>query len=126
MSARKILVVDDSPLAIDMLRAGLEGAGFTVLQAVDLAEFEAHRANLDVDLVLMDVQMPELYGDDIAAVLRQLDKVTAPIYLYSSLEDSELRQRAAEAGIDGFITKREGIENVVARVEEILAGARRD
>lgn len=120
--SKRILIVDDSPLAAEMAKVGLEGAGYTVMVALDLEQFETFRADLDVDLILMDVQMPELYGDDIAAVLRHFDGVDAPIYLYSSLDADELGERATEAGIDGFVCKRDGIDVVVARVNEILGG----
>ena len=119
---KKILIVDDSVLAIDVARTALESAGHVVLTALDLAQLEAFRADLDVDLVLMDVQMPEIYGDDIAAVLRQFDGVSVPIYLYSNLERDELERRAIEAGIDGFVSKRDGIEAVVEQVSAILEG----
>ena len=42
------------------------------------------------DLILMDVQMPELYGDDVAMVLRNERHITTPIYLFSSLSPGEL------------------------------------
>jgi DNA-binding response OmpR family regulator len=113
-------LVDDSELALATARAALEEAGYEVLAAGDLAEFEHYRDGLDVDLVLLDVQMPEIFGDDIGAVLRHFDGVNTPIYLYSNLAPGELEVRAAEAGIDGYISKRDGIDAIVERIKQIF------
>jgi DNA-binding response OmpR family regulator len=121
-AALRILLVDDSALLLDMARAALEEAGFTVDAKSDIAELDAVQGD-DIDLVLMDVQMPELFGDDIAGVLRNLRGFTAPIYLFSSLDDDELDARARRAGIDGFISKRAGVEALVVRVKDILGDA---
>ena len=72
------------------------------------------------DLILMDVQMPELFGDDVAAVLRNERGVTTPIYLFSSLPPKELEERARAAKVDGFISKEGGMEELVSRVKQIL------
>jgi DNA-binding NarL/FixJ family response regulator len=68
----------------------------------------------------MDVQMPELYGDDVAAVLRHVRGTRARIILFSNLPPEELSQRAAEAGLDGFITKQQGMDALVSQVRELL------
>ena len=72
------------------------------------------------DLILMDVQMPELYGDDVANVLRNVRAVRTPIYLFSTLPDEELQERVADARVDGFISKGRGAEHLVAEVRKIL------
>jgi DNA-binding NarL/FixJ family response regulator len=68
----------------------------------------------------MDVHMPELYGDDVAAVLRQRGS-RARILLFSNLPPDVLAQRSAEAGLDGYFSKKDGIEALVARVQALLA-----
>src|SRR5215470_9816832 len=61
---KAILVFDDSPFALALTRAALESAGFTVAIAADLSAFEHQRVAFDPDLILVDVQMPEAFGDD--------------------------------------------------------------
>jgi len=117
---KTILLVDDSPLTLQVTREALEGAGYAVLCARDLEEMEQHRKSGKLDLILMDVQMPEAFGDDVAMVLRGAKGLRIPIYLLSTLEDAELAQRAREAEIDGFIPKRIGMEGLVERVRAIL------
>jgi DNA-binding response OmpR family regulator len=117
---KQILIVDDSALVLDMMRAALDAAGYDVLIANDLAQLEEHRRFHRPDLVLMDVQMPEAFGDDVAMVLRAAREVDAPIYLLSTLDEAELKRRAADAEIDGFISKQMGAEAIVSRVREII------
>jgi len=120
VSSKKILVVDDSLLLLEVTREALESEGYTVLLAENVAQLEKHALDPDLKLILMDVQMPELYGDDVAMVLRTARGVKVPIYLYSNLPEAELKQRVDEAGVDGYICKRHGIDAAVARVKELL------
>jgi two-component system, OmpR family, alkaline phosphatase synthesis response regulator PhoP len=117
---KQILIVDDSTLVLDVMRAALDAAGYDVLVANDLTQLEQHRLNHRPDLVLMDVQMPEAFGDDVAMVLRAAREVDAPIYLLSTLDEAELERRAAEAEIDGFIPKQLGAAAIVTRVQQII------
>lgn len=122
MSRRKsILVLDDSEIVLEVLRGHLEAAGFEVLCARNLDEFEQGRLGAGTDLILLDVQMPELFGDDVAMVLRRSCGVHCPIYLLSSMDEPELARRAAAAGVDGFVCKKDGMQAVVHRIRQILS-----
>jgi two-component system, OmpR family, alkaline phosphatase synthesis response regulator PhoP len=119
--ARKtILIMDDSDILLELAKHALETAGFRVFAARNLGELESHGDAASFDLILMDMQMPEAFGDDVATVLRHARNVTAPIYLFSSLPEAELDQRAREAGLDGFISKSAGLDALVERVRLIL------
>lgn len=120
---KRILLVDDSELLLEMASAALSEAGFEVSTAQDLNDLDRIETGDDHDLILMDVQMPELFGDDVASVLRHVRGVRAPIYLLSDLDEAELAQRAANAQIEGYISKRRGLEALVERVNAILAGS---
>jgi DNA-binding response OmpR family regulator len=116
---KRVLVMDDSLLILEATREALAAAGFSVETASNLNEFERACA-AEHDLILMDVQMPEAFGDDIAMLLRQKRGVRTRIFFLSSLGDRDLESRVAEAGVDGFISKRGGMDAVVKRVEQIL------
>jgi DNA-binding response OmpR family regulator len=121
MSARKsILVLDDSPLVLGILCDALRQAGFDVTLASNLRVFERHMETTRPDLILIDVNMPEAFGDDVGAVLRGMRKLTVPIWLFSSLDEATLEARAREAGLDGFISKRLGVNVLVDRIRGIL------
>jgi DNA-binding response OmpR family regulator len=117
---KTILVFDDSPMILELTRAALEAAGFQVAVAEDLATFEQHRGTLDPDLILVDVQMPEAFGDDVVLTLREGHGVRVPILLVSSLEESELATRAERARAAGYIQKKAGMTELVRRCKEVL------
>lgn len=117
---KRILLMDDSPIFLEVARYALEGAGYEVICANDLASFQEARQQKPADLVLMDVQMPEAFGDDIAMTLRFAHDVATPIYLLSSLDDADLAERVSEAQIDGFISKNRGMPAILEEVRRIL------
>lgn len=121
---KRILLMDDSTIFLDVTRAALEAVGYQVACASDLAELARVReAQNELALVLMDVQMPEVFGDDVALTLRHSYGVTVPIYLLSSLDDADLAERVKWADIDGFISKNRGVEAVVEAVQRIVGPA---
>ena len=122
---KRILLMDDSVIFLEVTRAALEAVGYQVACASDLAELARVREETqqNLSLVLMDVQMPEVFGDDVALTLRHSYGVTGPIYLLSSLEDADLADRVKWADIDGFISKNRGVEAVVAAVQRIVGPA---
>jgi len=117
---KRILLMDDSEIFLEVARRALEQAGYEVIVANDLESFQQARQQKPADLVLMDVQMPEAFGDDIAMTLRFAHDVDTPIYLLSSLNDNELAERANEAQIDGYISKNIGMDRIVEQVRRIL------
>jgi DNA-binding response OmpR family regulator len=120
---RRILLIDDSPLVLAVTRSALESAGYEVDVATDIATFETYRNAHTPDLIVVDVQMPEAFGDDLAATLRGVYGVETPILLLSSLPEQELATRSAEAEVAGFVSKNRGIEELVARVKTMLEDA---
>jgi response regulator RpfG family c-di-GMP phosphodiesterase len=117
--SKRVLIMDDSDLALNMTAAALVDAGFEVLKAQTLAELEAGLAS-PIDLLLMDVHMPEAFGDDVGMVMRTVRGIRTPIVLYSTLDAGELGERARAAEVDGFVCKRDGLEAVVAKVKEMI------
>ena len=116
---KRVLLVEDSLIIQAAAVHALTEAGFDVSARSNFDELIGQGVD-GYDLILMDVQMPELFGDDVAMVLRHERGVTTPIYLFSSLEPDELRERANAASIDGYISKSAGMDHMVARVREIL------
>jgi len=120
-SVPRILLVDDSPLSLACAEDALREAGFEVACATDLSALDQLAKDQRFDLMLMDVVMPEAFGDDVANVLRWVRGVETPILLLSSLADDELAQRVLDAELDGYIPKRLGLDGMVGRVRDFLA-----
>ena len=117
---KRILIVDDSPIILAASAHALTEAGYLVETRNGVDDLVA-QGFTGFDLILMDVQMPELYGDDVAAVLRTERGVTTPIYLFSSVDEAELAELAKGARVAGYISKQVGTEGLVERVRTILS-----
>ena len=118
MLPKQVFLMDDSAFALDLVRTALVEDGVSVTCGRDLADL-ARLKGQQVDLVLMDVEMPEAFGDDVTSWLLS-ESLTAPVYLLSNLPVDELERRAAECGARGFISKAIGLDAVLTRVRAIL------
>ena len=123
MKTNRILLVDDSEVVRGLVTKGLGAEGYAVTAVATYEEMTKALGGA-FDLILMDLNMPELYGDDVANVLRYVRGVKTPIYMLSSENVTELSKRAQEAGVDGFISKNDGMTAVFARIRELLPIAR--
>lgn len=120
---RRILVIDDSPLILAATRSALEGAGYDVATVATLEAFEEERQHRPPDLIVVDIQMPEIFGDDLASTLREAYEEQAPILLLSSLEEDELARRAEESGARGWVSKRSGMSALIAKITEVIGSS---
>jgi DNA-binding response OmpR family regulator len=120
----RVLVIDDSALVLEVTRAALESAGFDVDIALDVSAFEEKRRSIAPDVIVVDVQMPEAFGDDLASTLRGAYGVQVPILLLSTLPDEELATRARAAEATGYVSKRDGLGSLVARIQQVLGEQR--
>lgn len=119
--APRVLVIDDSPMTVQLISGALTQAGLQVENASDLAALDQRLDAGSFDLVLVDVNMPEMYGDDVVEFLRVQRKVTAKLLLYSDISEAELAEKAKAAGADGYITKSSGLEGAVEAILGVLA-----
>ncbi len=120
--ASRVLVIDDSPMTIQLVSGALSGAGFEVETASDLAQLDERLAGAPFELVLVDVNMPEMYGDDVVEFLRVQRQITAKLFLYSDIGEDELKVKAKNVNADGYITKSAGLDAAVETVRSALSG----
>lgn len=119
--AARVLVIDDSPMTVQLMTQALAGAGLQADAASDLASLDDRLSANTYDLVLVDVNMPEMYGDDVVEFLKVQRKLKARLYLYSDISEDELEKKAKAVGADGFITKSSGVEAAVETIRGALA-----
>jgi CheY-like chemotaxis protein len=105
-SVEKVLVVDDDPVALMLLRTTLEDAGFEVIaRAQALGTASAIREHKP-DVVLLDLNMPALSGDQLAALIQRAEHLSSvPIIFHSAADPDTLREIAARVGALGAIQK---------------------
>lgn len=120
-SGSQIMVVDDEPANLKLLEELLQGQGYTV------RSFPRGRLALDAvarttpDLILLDINMPEMDGFEVCRLLKADPKLaTIPVLFLSALNQTSDKVRAFEAGGIDYITKPFQLEEVRARVETHL------
>lgn len=123
--AARVLVIDDSPMTVDLLKGALANAGIEADAASDLATLDTKLNGQSYELVLVDVNMPEMYGDDVVEFLRATRQIKSTVFLYSDLPEPELEKKALASGADGYITKSSGLEAAVERIASALKGDER-
>ena len=120
---KTIVVLDDSTIVLETIATVLGASGFDVRTAENLSQLERHGAECTPDLYVLDVQMPEAFGDEIGAVLREARAVRAPVILFSGLDEPLLAKRTNEAGLQGYVPKNAGVGALLERVRELLGVA---
>lgn len=118
----RILVLDDSPIVAEVLAVELEARGHRVARAVTLAEFERRLADFVPELIFLDINMPDIKGDDLCRWLRRRAETRkVPIILLSSLKDEELSVLAKTARADGYLSKQNGMDELLRYLDELLS-----
>ncbi len=116
----QVIVIDDSEILLNVSVSALRAAGLDAVGASDLASLDQALAAGPVDLVLVDVNMPEMFGDDVVEFLKSQRQLKAKLLLFSDVPEAELAQRAKNSGADGYISKSRGLEDTVAEVRKAL------
>src|SRR5699024_1658506 len=116
---RKILVVDDEPSIVTLLKFNLEQSGYSVLTAED------GNTGLDLaldekpDLIVLDLMLPGMDGMYVCKTLRQV-KMNTPILMLTAKDEEFDKILGLELGADDYMTKPFSPREVVARVKAIL------
>src|SRR3954468_10475096 len=116
----RVLVIDDSPMLLELTVRALTGAGFDALGAEDLARLDAQLSTGPFDLILVDVNMPEMFGDDVVEFLRTQRQDNAKLVLYSDVSEAELAAKVKSSGANGSITKGKGLEWLLQEVPKFV------
>jgi CheY-like chemotaxis protein len=122
LTGAKVLLVDDDIRNIFALTSVLEEQGMVVINAENgLDGIETLRSNPDLDIVLMDMMMPELDGYDTIRIMRRLESVgRIPIIGISARAMKGDREKCIEAGASDYISKPVEIEHLLAVMQAWL------
>jgi DNA-binding response OmpR family regulator/DNA-binding CsgD family transcriptional regulator len=119
------LVVDDSPETLRLLTDALDGAGMTVMVAMDGAAAMRIVDQITPDIILLDAVMPGLDGFETCRRLkRDAGLSNVPVIFMTGLAETEHIVRGLEAGGVDYVTKPIVIEEMLARIRVHLANAR--
>jgi DNA-binding response OmpR family regulator len=117
-----VLVVDDEPGIVELMRDFLEVDGFNVLCARDGEEALATLARKQVDCILLDVMMPGMSGFEVLRRIRESSDV--PTLVLSAKESDSDKIRGLRLGADDYVVKSATPDEVTARVHAVLRRAR--
>ena len=116
-----VLVVDDLPQNVKLLEAYLIPQGYEIVRAANGEEALAKLTESQIDLILLDVMMPDIDGFEVTRRVRQNDKYRLlPIILVTALGETKDRVKGIEAGCDDFISKPVDKTELLARVKSLL------
>jgi DNA-binding response OmpR family regulator len=118
----RILAIEDDPGILRMLERGLTAAGHQVLTAASGEDGALLAVDESVDLVLLDIGLPELSGHDVLARVRQR-RPGLPVLMLTARDDLETKVRALDAGADDYLTKPFAFEELLARIRALTRRA---
>ena len=113
----KILIVDDEPAIVDLIKLNLELEGFETVTSND--GFEAIRAanSEKPDLILLDIMMPGMTGFE---ACKNLQSLNIPIILLTAKDSIQDKLKGLELGADDYITKPFDGRELIARIKTVL------
>ena len=114
-----ILIVDDEAGVRDLITDALSMASLTSITASHGMEALAKIRTNDIDLVILDINMPTMDGYEVLQRLREMSN-TVPVIVLTARLDREDTKQAFELGADDFVRKPFGIEELILRVQAIL------
>lgn len=126
MTGEHVLVVEDNPLNLKLVRDVLQAAGYEVAAATSGEEGLQLAASHTPDLVLMDLQLPGIDGVETMLRLRQRrDTAGVPVIAVTASAMERDQTSAIQAGFDGYMEKPISVRALVREVRELLDGGRR-
>lgn len=118
---RNVLIVDDDPENLSVLREMLAPLGFIITEAVDGCEALIKAVTCHPDLILMDLKLPEIDGFEATRRIRRRPEFKeAPVIAISASVDEQARQNSIAAGCDAFLAKPVHIGSLLDLIGELL------
>ncbi|MDR0906331.1 MAG: response regulator transcription factor [Oscillospiraceae bacterium] len=117
-SKKTVLAVDDEPMILDAVTAFLESRDYRVLTAANGRDALARFAEGGIDIILLDLMLPDISGEDICRKIRETSNVPVIMLTAKVAESSQLQ--GLEIGADDYITKPFSLKLLAARIEAVL------
>jgi two-component system KDP operon response regulator KdpE len=115
----RVLVVDDEPAIRRFLRTSLDSQGYDVVEVSDAQSALAQMAGGGIDVLVLDLGLPDMDGLDVIRNLREQGSAV-PIIVLSSRSDETAKVRALDLGADDYVTKPFGMDELIARLRAAL------
>jgi two-component system, OmpR family, KDP operon response regulator KdpE len=122
MHKTSILIVDDDPKIRKLLNANLAKRNYAVQEAVNGEQAIASMQQNVPDLVILDLVMPGMSGNEVCVWIRE-QGLAIPIIVLSAYDEEELKVKALDAGADDYVTKPFKVEEFLARMRAVMRRA---
>lgn len=117
-----VLIVDDEPRYLRLLRFNLESSGYRVVAAASGEEALRAATTHTPDLVLLDLRLPDMDGHEVCSRIREFSQV--PVIMVTAKGELADKVRGLKVGADDYITKPFSAPELLARVEAVLRRSR--
>jgi DNA-binding response OmpR family regulator len=122
MDKYRILVVDDEPELVELVKIRLEANGYQVLTAYDGQEGLDKARNEKPDLIILDLMLPKMDGYKVCRMLKFDEKYNKiPIMLFTARAQESDRKMGEEVGAEAYITKPFEPQILLGKIKELLA-----
>jgi len=119
--AKKILIVDDEPQLVEMVKMRLEASGYEIISAHDGQEGLDKAKKEKPDLIILDLMLPKIDGYKVCRMLKFDEKYKKiPIILFSARAQEEDKKMGEEVGADTYITKPFDPKVLLGKIQELL------
>lgn len=118
-----ILVIDDDPLIRQVADLVLTQAGYTVASAGTGESGLKMAEHTRAQLILLDIQMPDMSGLSVLKVLRRTRRLTIPVMMLTARSDLDTIKAALAAGADGYMVKPFKPVDLLRRIDAVLKPA---
>jgi len=123
MESGKILIVEDEKKIAGIVKSYLEREGFEVT-AVETGEAAIREISSGVDLVILDLKLPDIDGEDVCKSIRDVTDI--PVIMLTAKSSEEDRVKGLSIGADDYVVKPFSARELVARVKAHLRRSRKD
>ena len=125
MSSARVLIVEDNPLNLKLVRDVLLKAGFEVIESRTGEEGVARAQDSQPDVILMDLQLPGINGTQALRLIREDPSgADVPVIALTAFAMSDDRERALLDGFDGYLTKPISVRDLPHEVASFLTEKR--
>ena len=115
---RKILIVDDEPKIVDVVKAYLENSNYQVFTAFDGEQALKQFEKIHPDLIILDLMLPKISGEQICQIIRKKSRI--PIIMLTAKVQENDKINGFNIGADDYLTKPFSPRELVVRISSLL------
>jgi CheY-like chemotaxis protein len=124
VAQHKVLLIDDSEISLHFVAGVLLRAGYEVRTADDVDKLEGVLGDWRPDIILTDVNMPNITGLELCRMLKSsYETAHVPVVLFSAVPQDELEDMARDCEADGFLSKANGLDRLPKELKLLIETA---